>query len=158
MVPSKKCPSYAEKPEMSAKEITRALIKELNKKDYKFVVLNYANCDLVGHSGNLKAAIKGVETIDACIGQIIPIAKKHNYHILITADHGNAEYMIYEKNGEECPSHTLNPVIFILASDIYKNAKLKKRGGLSDIAPTILDIMKMKKPKEMTGKSLIIKS
>jgi len=158
LVPSKKCPSYAQKPEMSAKEITSALLKEIDKKEYKLIVLNYANGDLVGHSGDLKATIKAVETLDECIGKIVPAAKKHGYNIILTADHGNAEYKIYEKNGEECPSHSLNPVIFILISDKYKKAKLKAKGGLQDIAPTILDIMKMKKPAEMTGKSLIIKS
>jgi len=157
LVPSKKCPSYAEKPEMSAREITSALLKELNKKEYKLIVLNYANGDLVGHSGDLKATIKGVETLDECIGKVIPAAKKLGYNIIVTADHGNAEYKIYEKTGEECPSHSLNPVIFILVSDKYKESKLKPRGGLSDIAPTILDIMKLEKPKEMTGKSLINK-
>ncbi|MBN1494564.1 2,3-bisphosphoglycerate-independent phosphoglycerate mutase [Candidatus Peregrinibacteria bacterium] len=157
LIPSKKCPSYAQKPEMSAREITSALLKEFKNKEYKLIVLNFANGDLVGHSGDLKATIKAVETLDKCIGKIIPVAKKLGYHILLTADHGNAEYKIYEKTGEECPSHTLNPVIFILISDKYKNARLKKRGGLCDIAPTILDILGMKKPKEMTGKSLIIK-
>jgi len=157
LVPSKKCPSYADKPEMSAKEITSALLKEMDKKDYKLIVLNFANGDLVGHSGDLKATIKSVETLDECVGKIIPAAIRHGYNIILSADHGNAEYKIYEKTGEECPSHSLNPVIFILISDKYKKAKLKAKGGLQDIAPTILDIMKLKKPKEMTGNSLIIK-
>jgi 2,3-bisphosphoglycerate-independent phosphoglycerate mutase len=83
--------------------------------------------------------------------------KKMGYDVLITADHGNAEYMIYEDSGDECPSHTTNPVIFILVSDEYKNAKLEKNKGLKDVAPTILDILNLKKPKEMEGESLIKK-
>lgn len=157
LVPSPKCPSYAEKPEMSAPKITTAFLKELKKKEYKFIVLNFANCDLVGHSGDYKAVVKGIETIDKSIGRIIPFIQKQGYHVCVTADHGNAEYMIYEENGEECPSHTLNPVIFILASEEYKKAKLRKRGGLCNIAPTILDLMKIKVPKEMECKSLILK-
>ena len=156
LVPSAKVASYAEKPEMSAFEIKDALIKEMNKKDFKLIVVNFANGDLVGHSGDYKATVKGLEAVDKCIGEIIPVAKEKQYHILLTADHGNAEYMIYD-NGEPCPSHTLNPVPFILISDEYKNAKLKKHGGLCDVAPTILDLLKIKKPRSMTGQSLIIK-
>jgi 2,3-bisphosphoglycerate-independent phosphoglycerate mutase len=157
LIPSLKVPSYADKPEMSAKKITSSLLKELKKKEYKLVVLNFANGDLVGHSGDYKATLKGIETIDECIGKIIPFALKKGYHTILTADHGNADYMIYEKNGEECPAHSMNPVICMLISDKYKKAKLKKRGGLCDIAPTILDLMEFKKLKEMSGKSLILK-
>lgn len=157
LVPSSKVSSYDEKPEMSANEITKKLITALKKKDYKMVILNFANCDLVGHSGNYKATIKAVETVDECIGKIIPFAKEKNYHTMITADHGNAEYMIYEENGKECPSHTTNPVIFILVSEKYKNVNLKKNKGLKDIAPTIIDLLDLKKPKEMEGESLIKK-
>jgi 2,3-bisphosphoglycerate-independent phosphoglycerate mutase len=156
LIPSLKVKSYASKPEMSAKKITDALLKDLKTHEYKFIALNFANCDLVGHSGNYKAAIKAVETLDKCLARIIPVAKEKGYTMLITADHGNAEYMIYEKNDEECPSHTLNPVIFILCSDFYKNAKLIKKGGLSNIAPTILDILGIKKPVGWDN-SLIIK-
>lgn len=157
MVPSSKVPSYAEKPEMSANEITNKLLEAAKKKDFKFIALNYANCDLVGHSGELKATIKAVETLDKCLKKLVPKMKKMGYDVLITADHGNAEYMIYEDSGDECPSHTTNPVIFILVSDEYKNAKLEKNKGLKDVAPTILDILNLKKPKEMEGESLIKK-
>ena len=156
LVPSSKVASYAEKPEMSAFEIKDALIKEIKKRDYKLIVVNFANGDLVGHSGDYKATVKGLEAVDKCIGELLPIAKEKGYDILLTADHGNAEYMKYD-NGEPCPSHTLNPVPFILISEKYKNAKLKRRGGLCDIAPTILNLLKIKKPRSMTGKSLIIK-
>ena len=154
LIHSPKCPSYAEKPEMSAFEVTRALIKEIKHHNYGFVLLNFANCDLVGHSGDFEAAKKAVETVDKCLGKIIEIAKPLGYHILITGDHGNAEYMIYP-DGKPCPSHTTNPTIFLVVSDKYKNAHLRKNGGLKDIAPTVLKIMGIKQPKEMTGKSLL---
>lgn len=156
LIPSSKVKSYASKPEMSAKKITDALLKDLKIHEYKFIALNFANGDLVGHSGNYKAAVKAVETLDECLSRIVPVAKEKGYTVIVTADHGNAEYMIYEKNGEECPSHTLNPVIFILCSDEYKKAKLKKKGGLSNIGPTILDILGIKKPTDWDD-SLIIK-
>lgn len=156
LVPSSKVASYAEKPEMSAYSIKEALIKELKKKDYSLVVVNFANGDLVGHSGDYKATVKGLEAVDKCLKEIIPLALEKNYNILLTADHGNAEYMKYP-NGEECPSHTLNPVPCILISKKYKNAKLKKCGGLCNIAPTILHLLKIKKPRSMSCESLIIK-
>jgi len=156
LVPSSKVASYAEKPDMSALGIKDALLKEIKKNDFKLVVVNFANGDLVGHSGDYKATVKGLEAVDKCIGEIISEAKKKGYDVFLTADHGNSEYMRYE-NGEDCPSHTLNPVIFILVSERYKNAKLRKRGGLCDITPTILDLLKIRKPFSMSGKSLIIK-
>ncbi|MBA4336681.1 2,3-bisphosphoglycerate-independent phosphoglycerate mutase [bacterium] len=156
LVPSSKVASYAEKPEMSVFEIKDSLLKELEKKDFKLVVVNFANGDLVGHSGDYKATVKGLEAIDRCIGEIIPTAQEKGYDVLLTADHGNSEYMKYA-NGEDCPSHTLNPVIFILVSERYRNAKLKGHGGLCDITPTILDLLKIRKPFSMSGKSLIIK-
>ena len=158
MVKSPKVPSYDKKPEMSAPEITKTVLKELKKKDYDLVVQNFANCDLVGHAGDFKAAVKACETVDKCLGKIYPVLQKRGYHLLITADHGNAERMIYEDTGQPCPSHTTNPVPAILVSEKYKSAKLRKNRGLKDIATTILDIMDIKKPKEMSGVSLIKKS
>lgn len=157
MIHSPKCPSYAEKPEMSAREITKALFSRLNSKEYEFIVLNFANCDLVGHSGDLKATVKAVETVDECLGRIVPIALKNDYKILIVGDHGNAEYKIYEKNGDPCPSHTTNPVPCILVGkNITKeNVKLAKDGGLQNVSPTLLHLMGINKPAEMTGISLI---
>jgi len=154
LIPSPKCASYAEKPEMSAPKITTALLKEIHK-PYDFILLNFANCDLVGHSGDFKATQKATETLDKCLARIIPKALKHDYTILLTADHGNAEFMKY-KNGEDCPAHTLNPVFFIAISS--KNPKLRKGKtlGLKDVAPTVLKVLEIKQPKEMTGKSLIL--
>ncbi|MBU0981806.1 2,3-bisphosphoglycerate-independent phosphoglycerate mutase [Patescibacteria group bacterium] len=157
MIDSPKCPTYADKPEMSAPKVTTALLRELPK-NYDLIVLNYANLDLVGHSGELSAAIKAVQTIDDCLSRIIPAALTAGYRILITGDHGNAEYMLYE-NGEQCPSHTRNPVPFIYVSNpparLRRFSHSRPTGGLEDIAPTILSLLDLKKPKEMTGRSLI---
>jgi 2,3-bisphosphoglycerate-independent phosphoglycerate mutase len=157
LVHSPKVASYAEKPEMSAFKIKNRLLKELdNRKPYEFIVLNFANCDLVGHSGDFKATIKAIETVDKCLSEIIPLAQKEGYTIILTADHGNAEYKRYA-NGDPCPAHSLNPVIFILISKLGKKITLSKNKnfGLAEIAPTILKIMGIAKPKEMTGKCLI---
>lgn len=158
MVDSPKCPSYAQQPEMSALGITQKLLKELAK-PYSFVALNFANLDLVGHSGDYKATVKAVETIDGCLAQIVPAALKNDYTVLITGDHGNAEYMIYEDTGGPCPSHTRNPVPLILASNaavsFKKASHARPSGGLKDIAPTVLTLLGLKKPKEMTGESLL---
>ncbi len=151
MIDSPKVPSYADKPEMSAPEITQALLPEL-KKDYAFVALNFANMDLVGHSGNYAATVKAVETIDQSLAQIVPAALKNGYTVLITGDHGNAEYMI--EDGEECPSHTRNPVPILAISD-NKLAFKEKTGGLQDIAPTILALLNLESPQEMTGQNLL---
>jgi len=158
LIPSPKCASYAEKPEMSASKATNTLIKEMksrpDKQDYDFILFNFANCDLVGHSGDFKATVKAVETVDKCLAKLIPVALKQNYKILITADHGNADFMKYP-NGDDCPAHTLNPVICIYLGNDHKLRKGKTL-GLKDIAPTILDLLDLKPPKEMTGGSLLL--
>ncbi len=154
LIPSPKCASYAEKPKMSAPKITTALLKELNK-PYDLILLNFANCDLVGHSGEFKATQKAIETLDKCLKRVIPKALDTGYTILLTADHGNAEFMKY-KNGDNCPAHTLNPVIFMAISHEKLKLRKEKTLGLKDIAPTILKILGIKQPKEMTGKSLIL--
>lgn len=155
MIDSPKVKSYDQKPEMSAKKITTAVVKEIASKKYDVIIQNFANADLVGHSGDFKATVKALEVIDACIKKITEQTLKHGYHLIITADHGNAEYMIYEKTGEQCPAHTTNPVPFILVSKTYRNVKLRRGLGLSDIAPTILKLLGVKQPKEMTGTSII---
>lgn len=155
MIPSPKIPSYDQKPEMSALEITDTALKEIKKQEYNFIVQNFANADLVGHSGKLKATIKACEVIDECVGRIAQACLANDYTLIITADHGNAEYMIYEDSGNPCPSHTQNPVPFVLVSNPHKNVTLASDRGLKDVAPTILDILHIDQPKEMTGKSLI---
>ena len=157
LIPSSKVATYNLKPEMSAYEVCEKVLEAEDDEQYGFILVNFANPDMVGHTGVLEAAKKACSVVDECVGKVAQKAKENGIVMLLTSDHGNAEYKIYEKTGEERPSHSLNPVIFILISDKYKKAKLKAKGGLQDIAPTILDIMKMKKPKEMTGKSLIIK-
>jgi len=154
MVHSPKCPSYAEKPEMSARELTAKAILELKRKKYGFAALNYANADLVGHSGNLKAAIQCCKVLDECLAKIVPAALESGYAILLVSDHGNVEQMKYP-DGSPCPSHTTNPVLAVLISRDASSYKLKKGGGLQDIAPTILQLLGISKPKVMTGESLL---
>jgi 2,3-bisphosphoglycerate-independent phosphoglycerate mutase len=155
LIDSPKTPSYAQKPEMSAREVTGAVIKELETNDYRLVVQNFANPDLVGHSGDYGATVKACEVIDECIGKIAEKTLEKGYDLIITGDHGNAEYMTYEENGEPCPSHTTNPVIFLVVSSRYKGKKLREGGSLGDIAPTILEMLTIQQPAEMTGHSLL---
>ena len=155
LVASPKVPVYDKKPEMSAFEITEKILPEIEKQKYDFIAVNFANGDLVGHSANLEAGKKACEAVDKCLGKIVKLGLEKDYACIITADHGNIETMFYP-NGEPNPSHGTNPVPFILVSNEKKMKKAKlKKGGLADIAPTILSIMGLKKPEEMTGKSLI---
>lgn len=152
LVPSLKCPSYAEKPEMNAAGITREGIKAIQKGVYDFILINYANPDLVGHSGRLAAVKKAMKFLDTCLARVIPAAQKAGYHIVLTSDHGNAEEMTYS-DGSPKPSHTLNRVPCWIISPEYK---VKKRyGELCRIAPTVLTMMNLKKPKEMTCASMV---
>ena len=155
MVASPKVPSYDLTPEMNASGITKTSLKEIKKNKFDFILINFANPDLVGHSGNLKAVIKAVKTVDKFISKLIPVCLKNNYSVLLTADHGNAEFMVLS-NGKHNPSHTKNKVPFILISNepSLRKARLKN-GEAIDVAPTILQLLGIKKPKEMTGKSLI---
>ena len=146
--------TYDLKPEMSAGEVTREVIRRMNSTPYDLIVLNFANLDMVGHTGVLEAAIHACETVDECVCKVVDQVKAQDGVVLVTADHGNAEQMGDEK-GNVCTSHTLNPVPFILVDDRRKNAKLCD-GVLADIAPTILDIMGLKQPEQMTGKTLIL--
>ena len=153
MVNSPTVSSYDQKPEMSAYEVTEKLLPQIGK--FEFIAVNYANPDLVGHSGVLKATIKACEVVDQCCGKIIKKALEKDYVILLTADHGNSDNMIY-KNGERNPSHGYNPVLLTIISSSEKQKKAKIRnGGMKDVAPTILKIMGLKKPKEMTGNNLL---
>ncbi|MBI2453483.1 2,3-bisphosphoglycerate-independent phosphoglycerate mutase [Candidatus Peregrinibacteria bacterium] len=156
LIDSPKVPSYNLKPEMSAPEITKKMLKELQTNQFDLIVLNFANTDLVAHSGSIEATIRCCEIIDDCLKQIIPRALKKNYHCIVTSDHGNAEKMLYD-DGTICPAHSCNPVPFTLVSKNYQKNRLKKNGGLKDIAVTILNIMDIQKPKEMKGESLITK-
>ena len=148
---SPKVATYDLKPEMSAYEITDSLVKEINSGKQDFICLNFANGDMVGHTGSMKAAIKACEAVDKCVETVINCANKNNYTTILIADHGNCETMI-NADGTPNTAHTTNPVPVIL---IDKDLKNIKNGILGDIAPTILKLMGVKKPKEMTQESLI---
>ena len=154
LVQSPKVATYDLKPEMSAKEVTEKVIEAIQSQKYNCIILNYANPDMVGHTGNLEATVKAIETIDDCVGKVVEEVNKVQGVLLITADHGNAEQMIDYATGEPHTAHTTNPVPFILVGK--EDAKLKP-GRLADLAPTMLDIMGLEKPKEMTGESIIVK-
>ena len=154
LIPSPKVETYDMKPEMSAYEITSNVVDAINARKYDAIILNFANSDMVGHTGNIEAAIKAVETIDECIGKIVEAIRDNEGTLLITADHGNSEQMLDYKTGEPFTSHTTNLVPFI----IYNRDGIKiKDGRLCDITPTMLDLMGIEKPVEMTGESLIIR-
>lgn len=153
MVPSPKVATYDLQPEMSATAIKDAVIKEFKEEQPDFICLNFANTDMVGHTGVFKAGIKAAETIDLCLSEIVPIALAQKYEIIIIADHGNADYMINE-DGTANTQHSMNPVPFIhISSEIRK--EIVKTGKLADIAPTILSLMCLKIPTEMEGEILI---
>ena len=153
LIPSPKVETYDLKPEMSAIEVTDNVVNAINSKKYDSIILNYANPDMVGHTGNLEAAIKALETIDECVERVVEAVENNNGVLLITADHGNSEQMIDYATGEPHTAHTTNVVPLIL---VGKDAKLKE-GRLADLIPTMLDIMGIEKPKEMTGESLLEK-
>ncbi|MAJ98342.1 MAG: phosphoglycerate mutase (2,3-diphosphoglycerate-independent) [Flavobacteriales bacterium] len=151
LIPSPKVKTYDLKPQMSAKLITKRTIKEIKQNCYDFICLNFANPDMVGHTGKYNAVKKAIEITDQSCKDVVKEAIKYNYSVMIIADHGNAEYMI-NKDGSENTSHTCNQVPCILINTKYKKIK---NGSLKDVAPTILKLMNIKKPYEMTGNSLI---
>ena len=160
LVHSPKVATYDLKPDMSAQEVMKKTLDSLGH--YDFTVCNFANTDMVGHTGNIKATIKAVEKVDSSVGQIVEEAIKKKITVIVTADHGNAEQMINPNNGEPYTEHTINPVPFILCSeeDILKrplNANLATAPSLQNVTPTILDLMCIEKPQDVTGDSLLIK-
>ena len=156
LVPSPRVKTYDLLPEMSAAKLTDKLIEAIEEKKHDLIIINYANADMVGHSGNFEAAKKAVEALDGCLTKIYTAIKKEDGALMITADHGNVECMFDDTASVAHTSHTLNPVPFVLvANDLFKSGISLKDGTLSDIAPTILKIMNMKQPNEMTGSSLI---
>jgi 2,3-bisphosphoglycerate-independent phosphoglycerate mutase len=154
MVASPKVPSYDLKPEMSAPELTEKVLENIGK--YDFILINFANADLVGHSGKFEAIVKACEIVDMEVGRIVDKAIENDYWVIVGADHGNAEHKLYD-NGEVDVSHGFDPVKYSLVAkkEELKNIELRD-GGLKDVAPTILEIMGIEKPKEMTGESLIV--
>ena len=152
MIPSPRVATYDLQPEMSAIEVTEALLPEIESRIPDFICLNYANADMVGHTGVWEAAIKAVETVDKCVERVVTTGLKSGYTIFLTADHGNADYMINE-DGSPNTAHTLNPVPFFIIDNTWKGAI--RPGKLADIAPTILSMMQLPVPPEMTGEILI---
>ena len=140
---------------MSAEEVTVNVVNAINSAKYDTIILNYANPDMVGHTGSLPAAIKAVEKIDDCVRRVVKAILNQHGTLLITADHGNCEQMIDYKTGEPHTAHTTNPVPLILVTE---NEKLKiKSGKLADLAPTMLELLGIEKPEEMTGESILVK-
>ncbi|WP_265026957.1 2,3-bisphosphoglycerate-independent phosphoglycerate mutase [Wolbachia endosymbiont (group A) of Bombylius major] len=153
LIPSPKVQTYDLQPEMSAFELTEKLVEKIHSQEFALIVVNYANPDMVGHTGNIKAAEKAVLAVDDCLAKVLSAVKKSsNTALIVTADHGNVECMFDEENNTPHTAHTLNKVPFIVSCD---NLKLRD-GRLSDIAPTILQLLGIKKPNEMTGSSLIV--
>ena len=155
LVASPKVATYDLKPEMSAYEVCDNVLEALDNKEYGFILVNFANPDMVGHTGVMEAAVKAVEAVDECVGKIAQKALENGVEMIITADHGNAEWMFNEQTQAPQTAHTTNPVPFILVTKDMQNIKLKDTGALCDIAPTVLDLLGIQKPKEMTGESLI---
>jgi len=153
LIPSPNVATYDMQPEMSAYLVTEKLIEAIKSGKYDFIVVNYANSDMVGHTGDIKAAIRAVEALDKCLSQLVPVITEAGGLMLITADHGNSEQMVDPESGEPHTAHTMNPVPLVVIP-AAKDTRLKD-GRLSDIAPTILSLMQLTIPKEMTGISLL---
>lgn len=172
MIPSPKVPTYDKQPEMSAQEVANKVATVLQTKEYEFVMCNFAPPDMVGHTGVYDAAVKAITATDAAVGTIAQAASASGYVLLVTADHGNAEQMVNAETGAPHTAHTTNPVPFIVKAPTGHQGLFKfvsdeeigrddngeeesERGALCDVAPTILDILGLPKPGEMTGRSLL---
>jgi 2,3-bisphosphoglycerate-independent phosphoglycerate mutase len=156
LVPSPKVATYDLQPEMSAPVVCDKLVEAVTSGKYDVIIVNFANPDMVGHTGIEDAAIKAIETVDACVGRTVDAVKEMNGVMFICADHGNAEQLLDYETGEPFTAHTTNPVPFILVN-ADPASKLREGGCLADIAPTLIELMGMEQPKEMTGKSLIVR-
>ena len=147
--------TYDQKPEMSAREVTDRLVEAIGSGKYAFVLVNYANPDMVGHTGILEAAVKAVRVVDECIGRLWQAARKQGMAMVVTADHGNCEMMTDPVTGQPHTAHTLGPVPFLLADPDFRGAKLRSKGMLADVAPTLLRVMGLPQPREMKGLGLV---
>lgn len=152
LIPSPDVATYDQQPEMNAPALTNALIEAIDSEKYDVIICNYANPDMVGHTGNYEATVKAIEYLDSCIGRVVEAIQKVGGEVLITADHGNAEQMMDKETGQAHTAHTTNPVPFLY---VGRPAKLEKTGALSDVTPTMLYLMDIAKPEEMGGKSLV---
>ena len=156
LIPSPKIATFDMKPEMSAYEVTDAVLAEIDAEKYDMIIINYANCDMVGHTGILQAAIDAVQAVDECVGKVVEAVKAKGGKLIITADHGNAEQMWDYENGGPYTAHTVhNPVPLMIIDESAGDIELYDDGKLADVAPTLLTMMGLEVPEEMTGKSLI---
>lgn len=153
LIPSPKVATYDLKPEMSAPEVTREVLRRIESDRYDVIILNYANCDMVGHTGVFEAAVKAVEAVDEGMGEVVKAVRNKDGVVMVTADHGNAEIMM-DSDGKPFTAHTTSPVPFVLVDDEY-NGSLKSGGVLADVAPTMLEYLGLQQPSMMTGRSLI---
>jgi 2,3-bisphosphoglycerate-independent phosphoglycerate mutase len=153
LVPSQKVATYDLAPEMSAPGITDVLCSAIAAKEHDFLLCNYANADMVGHTGNVPAVLKAVETVDECMARVIAAAEQAGARLLITADHGNCEMMIDPKTGGPHTAHTTNPVPFLVV-DGDETQRLREGGALRDVGPTILRMLGLERPSEMDGRDL----
>jgi len=149
--------TYDEKPEMSAREVTEKVVEAVRSRRYGFILVNFANADMVGHTGILSAAVAAVKVVDECIGRLWAAAREAGMAMMITADHGNAEMMVDPLTGEPHTAHTLGPVPFILADPDFRGAKLRQDGVLADVAPTALQVLGIAQPREMKGLGLLVR-
>ena len=149
--------TFAEHPEMEAYRVKDEALKQIAIQKYDFIVINFANCDMVGHTGNFNSVVKAVEVVDECTGAVTECALEHNYDVFITADHGNAEEMWDDKINMPKTAHTTNLVDFVYVSKDHPHAKMQPTGNLGDVAASVLDVMGIEKPVEMTARSLIAK-
>ena len=154
LIDSPKVATYDLQPEMSAYLVTDKVLEELDSGEFDAIILNFANCDMVGHTGVIPAAVKAVGTVDECVKKVCDKILAMGGSAIVTADHGNADKLL-DDDGSPFTAHTTNPVPVILVSEKYKNAKLRTDGVLADLAPTLLTVMGLPVPAEMTGKSLI---
>jgi 2,3-bisphosphoglycerate-independent phosphoglycerate mutase len=150
--------TYDQKPEMSAADVMNFVLKEIDSGRSELLIVNFANGDMVGHTGVLEAAVKAVQTVDACVGKIVDATLKAGGSLVITADHGNCEQMINPETGGPHTAHTTYDVPLIVVEPGLEGKKLREGGRLADIAPTVLALMGLEKPSEMTGESLLISS
>lgn len=160
LIPSPKVATYDLQPEMSALPLTDATLEAIASDTYDFIIINYANPDMVGHTGSFEAAVKAVETVDACVGRLVEATLARGGVTLVTADHGNADEMLIPGTQEVWTAHTTNPVPFVLVApddSPLRTVRLRTGGRLADVAPTVLDVMEIPQPEEMTGRSLILR-
>jgi 2,3-bisphosphoglycerate-independent phosphoglycerate mutase len=155
MVPSPKVPTYDLKPEMNAEKLTDETIKAIKKNKYGFILVNFANPDMVGHTGIMEAAVKAVEKVDACLGRLMVEIEAQKMNAIITADHGNVETMIDVNTGEPHTEHTTNPVPFILYN--HDDLRILPEASLCNVAPTVIQLLGLKKPMAMNSDNLIAK-